>query len=228
MANIETFPNAPIIEAILSIEVSYLTELATPADSFYQTVRDRLPIREEINSGGDGGYRFTSADALQVLQVTRRSFSFHRLRPYTDWVRFSSEAHGIWREYLGHFTPEKVRGASLRYLNRIDIPTPFRDLSEYVSLSLNLPDGIAPGFSEYLVRLSLTDKSIPAVAYVTQRAEHELASGALSLLFDIDVRSEFEIPIRDESVWGLMEDLRDYKNRLFFSSITDAAKELFR
>ena len=146
MADIETFPNAPIIEAILSIEVSYLADLDTSADSFYQAVRSRLPIREEISSaGGDGGCRFASGDGLQVLQVTRRSFSYHRLRPYTDWERFSSEAHGIWREYLGHFTPEKVRGASLRYLNRIDIPTAFRDLSEYISLSLNLPEGIAPG-----------------------------------------------------------------------------------
>lgn len=229
MAKVETFPNAPIVEAILSIEVSSLTDFVASAESFHQVVRGAMPIREEIRTLSGVGYRFGSNDGLQVVQITRRSCSFHRLQPYTSWEHFSGEARAIWREYVIHFAPEQVLGASLRYLNRINLPTPFRGLHQYVSLVPNLPEGIDAGLSGFLLRLSLTDAAIPALAYVTQRTEYDPAAGVLPLLFDIDVRSVPETSIRDEmDVWRVMEELRDYKNRLFFSSITEAARELFR
>lgn len=233
MPNVETFPNAPIVEAILSIEVNYLQDLVTPVEAFSRENCGLLPVREEITSGsvserGPGGYRFSSADGLQVLQITRRSFSFHRLRPYSDWERFAGDAHRLWREYLGHFTPETVRGANLRYLNRIDIPASFANLRDYISLLATLPAGLETSLSGYLLRLSLADESIPAAAYVTQRIQPETTGGVLPLVFDIDVRSELDLGIRDDSLWRVLEQLRDYKNRLFFSSITDAARDLFR
>jgi uncharacterized protein (TIGR04255 family) len=233
MARVETFPNAPIVEAILSIEVDYIDDLVTPAETFHRKTRDLLPIREEIASSGTAdrdshGYRFTSKDRLQVVQITPRSFSFHRLRPYSNWEQFSGAALGLWNQYLSEFMPDGVRGVNLRYLNRIDIPAPFSDLREYVSLSPNLPEGVDAGFFGYLLRLSLRDASVPAVAYVTQRTEYDQINTVLPLLFDIDVRSVGKMSARDEVVWRMIEKLRDYKNRLFFSSITEAARKLFR
>lgn len=233
MAIVETFPNAPIVEAILSIEVDYLDDLHSRAGAFHEATSHLLPIQEEIEAPGAteptlDGYRFTSGDGVQVVQITRRSFSFHRLRPYRDWEQFSGAAHEVCLHYLRHFTPAAVRGINLRYLNRIEIPAGFGDVREYVPLSPNLPDGIDVGLAGYLLRLALIDPAVPAVAYLTQRTEQPSSIGNLLLLFDIDVRSEAEVPARDDALWRVIERLRDYKNRLFFSSITEAARELFR
>jgi uncharacterized protein (TIGR04255 family) len=233
MAIVETFPNAPIVEAILSIEVDYLDDFHSRAGAFHEATRHLLPVEEEIESPTTTGqpllgYRLTSEDGAQVVQLMRRSFSFHRLRPYRDWDQFSAAAQQMWLHYLRHFTPGAVRGINLRYLNRIEIPGPFGDVREYVPLSPNLPEGMDVGLAGYLLRLALVDPEVPAVAYVTQRTEQRSSIGNLPLLFDIDVRSEAEMPAGDDALWRVIGRLRDYKNRLFFSSITEAARELFR
>lgn len=246
MGQIETFRNPPIVEAILAFEYSYLDDLITSANNFYEVIRKSYPDREELNiplaatltrSGQSlgtpktkpSGFRFTSPDGLQAVQVTRRSLSIHRLQPYIDWEHFAAISQDIWREFVSYFGPDYITEIRLRYLNRLDIPLPFNELSDYVTMCPKIPADIEVGFSGYLLRLTLADASIPARATVTQRAAvAPVDQGTLPVVFDIDVFREGEFELSDKVIWNAIGSLRDYKNRLFFGSITESARELFR
>ncbi len=53
-------------------------------------------------------------------------------------------------------------------------------------------------------------------------------SDAISILFDIDLFKASAVPQEEQEIWGLFEQMRIRKNRIFEGSITDKARELFR
>lgn len=240
MPAVEVFPRAPIVEAILSLEVNPVDDLFGAVEEFRQAVGKELPVRERIggparalNPSGrlqspTTAYRFASEDGLHVVQISERVFSFHRMRPYQDWDRFSATAKQFWETFAAHFRPERVSDIHLRYLNRIEIPMPLAALPNYLSLYPKVPEGIDTGSSGYLLRVSLSDPSVPALAYVTQRSEYDPVHGMVPVVFDIDVSRVCDFTVADEELWLSIERLRDYKNRLFFESITEETRALFR
>jgi len=50
----------------------------------------------------------------------------------------------------------------------------------------------------------------------------------LSLIFDIDVFRQVEYNKNMNEIWNDFDKLRNFKNDIFFNSITDKTKELFR
>lgn len=240
MPVVEVFPRAPIVEAILSLELDHLDDLLVSAEEFWQAVKKELPIREQIGGPARAthspgrlesrftGYRFESEDGLHVVQVSRRAFSFHRMRPYQDWTQFSATARYFWEAFVARLGRGRISNIHLRYLNRIEIPLPFEYLQDYLSLYPKVPKGIDTGSSGFLMRLALADPSVPAFAHVTQRSEHEPEHGVVPIVFDIDVSRVGDFRVDDEALWMSIEALRDYKNRLFFESITEQTRNLFR
>jgi uncharacterized protein (TIGR04255 family) len=240
MPAVEVFPRAPIVEAILSLEVNPVDDLFGAVEKFWQAVCEQLPVRERIGGPARAlkpsgrlqsestAYRFASEDGLHVVQISGRGFSFHRMRPYQDWSHFSATAKHFWETFAVHFRPERVSDIHLRYLNRIEIPMPLEYLQNYLVLYPNVPKGIDTGLGGYLMRLSLSDPSVPALAYVTQRSEYDPERGILPIVFDIDVSRGGDLDAHDEALWVSIDSLRDYKNRLFFESITERTRTLFR
>lgn len=247
MSEVEVFPRAPIEEAILALEFpTALDDLSLSAEHFHNAIRDAFPERSDIpeqqgrspvtrrNFGRlsgitrDQGCRFQSADGRDVVQITRTSFSFHRLHPYLDWGHFEAVVQPVWRAFVGYFDPEAISNLRLRYLNRIEVPLPFRDLQEYLLMYPEIPRAVDTGFTGYLMRLSLIDSSVPATAHVTQSTDFEFGRGVLPVVFDIEVRRQGEVPREGDVFWGAVRGLRDYKNRLFFESLTERARDLFR
>ena len=247
---VEVFPHSPVSEAILGIELPQLDDLTGYADTFHAALRDRFPIREPIETPGPDdfawpaakpraphgarrvgplGFRLFSEDRLEVAQVTRRSLSYHRLSPYVNWDHFMSGAVPAWRAFARAFSPEFVASLRLRYLNRIEIPERDKDLSEYLRMLLTIPKPVDTGFSGYLMRVTLHEPHSGAEAHVTQLSElGGSVEAPLTVIFDIDVRLQGEIAAHEDALWPAVQHLRNYKNLIFFSSLTDKARRLFR
>ena len=68
---------------------------------------------------------------------------------------------------------------------------------------------------------------MPAVAIVIQAFEQIVDPNFLPLYLDIEVFKQVEANIDEEVIWETLERLRNLKNRLFFSFITERTKELF-
>jgi uncharacterized protein (TIGR04255 family) len=190
---VEVFPRAPVVEAILSFRFPPLDDLTYTLPLLTADLASSFPEMEVTAAarpgrGRDQAFRFKSEDGRSVLRLTRTSFSFHRLRPYSEWQDLAAGAQTGWEHVCRRYNPEFVNSVSLRYLNHIPLPLG-SDMAEYITLCPNVPPSIDTGFSDYLLRLVLLDSVVPARAEITQIAGKGDGSG-LALTFDIDVISD--------------------------------------
>jgi uncharacterized protein (TIGR04255 family) len=77
------------------------------------------------------------------------------------------------------------------------------------------------------MRLVIPDEKSKSIAIVTQTME-DPNERVLPLIFDIDAFQEAALDVHGEEMWEALEQLREYKNEIFFNSITDRTKELFK
>jgi uncharacterized protein (TIGR04255 family) len=240
--------NAPITEALIDIrikikedfDVERFQSLSDAISGQYpdKKTRHRWEGRVEFKKGGEplssgtqtvDGYIFTSGDKRQVFQARIDGFTFNRLKPYEKWESFRDEAKRLWKLYSDLVSPEIVRVA-LRYINKFDIPLIPQSnikLNEYLTAAPIVPKGIPQGVSSFLSRVVIHDPETDADAIITQAFEQIVDPKFLPIILDIDVFKQKEL-ISEEEAWQTLEKLRHFKNNIFFKSITEKAKELFK
>ena len=77
------------------------------------------------------------------------------------------------------------------------------------------------------MRLVIPDEKSRSIAIVTQTME-DSQEQVLPLIFDVDVFREGAFAANGAEMWEVVEQLREYKNEIFFNSITEKTKELFK
>lgn len=240
------FPNAPITEALIDIRVE-LPERITLQDleAFHNIVKARFPDKKErisykadfkvspkgstveVPPSKPDGYLFHSSAENKIVQARLDGFTFNKLKPYENWDIFRTEARQLWDEYFKIANPVKITRIALRYINRIEIPLPFKTFKEYVLTIPEIAPTLPQDLAQFFMQLSIPNRDIEATAVINQTMEMP-ANQRLPLIFDIDVFREVTYSDNREEMWGEFEKLRKYKNALFFESITDKTKELFK
>jgi uncharacterized protein (TIGR04255 family) len=243
----ERFPKAPISEAILDIHVQFASpvELAR-LEAFHDEIRDSYPVKQgrikwqgQIELGqervaqevrrGAQGFLFRSADDMRVIQARQDGFTFNWLKRYDRWEALRDEARQHWERYRETFRPEAVTRLGLRYVNRIEIPIPFNDFREYVKTAPDVAAGLPQGLSALFMRLEIPDEKRGLMAIITETVQPPVEEGKrLPFIFDIDVIRGAIFEPTSPAIWDTFEQMREYKNEIFFTSITERAKELFR
>jgi uncharacterized protein (TIGR04255 family) len=241
----QILPKAPIIEALIDIRVKGREDLTVEQlDAIYDSISNQYPDKKTrhkwestfefkkgeppISTGTEtvDGYIFTSADRKQIFQARIDGFTFSRLKPYETWEQLRDEAHRLWQLYRGVVSPEITRVA-LRYINKMEISLPIRDFSDYLTAAPIVPDGLPQGVSSFLTRIVIHEPEIDAAAIITQALEQVVNPSILPIILDIDVFKQKSEGISEEDAWEILEKLRNFKNNIFFKSITEKAKELF-
>ncbi len=240
--------NAPITEAIIDIriklkedfEVERFLTLHDAISSQYpeKKTRHKWEGRFEfkkgegpISSGTEtvDGYIFTSADAKQMFQARIDGFTFNRLRPYEKWEIFRDEAFRLWKLYRELVSPDIFRVA-VRFINKFDIPLfpqSMLNFNEYLTAAPIVPEGLPQGVSSFLTRVVIHNPDVDATAIITQAFEQIVDPKFLPIILDIDVFQQKET-ISEEDAWQKLEELRHFKNKIFFASITEKARGLFQ
>jgi uncharacterized protein (TIGR04255 family) len=246
MTETEVFRKAPIVEALFDIrallpESVTLDTLATfqerlagkyPSKQVRSTWTAQLQVKAEgpvaKGSGGPIGYMFKSADGKQIVQARKDGYSFSRLSPYTHWAAFSEEALTLWGKFVALAKPDKVQRVALRYINRMELPLPV-ELKDYVLTAPEIAPQLPQQLLSFFLRLVVPDETSQALAIITETTEdHETSPNQLPLILDIDVYREGTFATEVSKLRPVFEQLRDLKNRVFFGSLTERAKELFR
>ena len=78
------------------------------------------------------------------------------------------------------------------------------------------------------MQLTIPNPDIEANAIINETIENVSNSQRLPLIFDIDVFREVNIVENKQEIWATFDQLRDFKNEIFFNSITDKTRELFK
>ncbi len=250
MTETEHLAHAPIVEASLAIGATF----AKPVDqellaSFQDRLGGRYPAKEvriawagqvELKAdappqfavapgSGPAGYLFRSADTKQAVQALKDGFSFSRFRPYEDWSKFVKEARDLWERYAALTKPEKINRIGLRYINRLELPLPFDDFKEFILTGPEIAPELPQGLASFFFRAVVPIDEAKAFGVITETTvETEATKTVVPLILDIDVFRAGTFTVTADQLWPSFDRLREVKNRLFFKSLTDKAKDLFR
>ncbi|MFZ0255781.1 MAG: TIGR04255 family protein [Gammaproteobacteria bacterium] len=237
--------NAPIKEALIDIQVALSGALATEAlDSKYERLASDYPKHETLQRGEFGlhysegqptkaaishslvGYRYTSQDGKHVVQFRRDGYTFSRLEPYHTWEEMKEEAARLWQAYVEAATPSVITRIATRYVNVMELPLP-TELAQYLTAPPAIPLGLNQELSGFFSRVEIREPSIKARGIITQVLESGREDYA-SVVLDIDVFMTRQFEVENDEHWQCLDKLRDFKNTVFFKSITQTAAEQFK
>jgi uncharacterized protein (TIGR04255 family) len=238
---------APIVEAIVDFRVAPELSSLQILEPFKQALAADFPDQKRVFvlasnldvSDEDRpkvttsmpevkGYACWAADRRRVVQARVNGFSFSHLAPYNQWSVLRDDARAWWVKYRDLTGPERVTRCALRFVNRLELPLPMRDLSDYLrtlpEISRDLPQTLSGLFMRLVVPFGTT-----ATAIIIQAVEDAAVTPQkLPVILDIDVfRDVVLAPDREDDMWTCMEELRTVKNEVFFKSLTQAGLNLF-
>lgn len=245
MTEYPTLTNAPITEALIDIRVKLPSAFdAIEIGTIYDSIKEQYPEKQEQRisevkfklkadaeeiSKSDAtinGYRYITSDKKQIVQTRLDGFTFSRLHPYIKWEDLRDEAYRLWNLYKDITSPESITRVALRYINNLNIPMPIRDFGDYLTAPPTVPEELPQGVGSFLTRVVIHEPSIGANAIITQALEQ--VTDTVPVILDIDVFKLQTKGIEEKEAWETIETLRHFKNKIFFSSITDRLKEMYK
>jgi uncharacterized protein (TIGR04255 family) len=235
--------NPPIKEALIDLRVSLpptttvenLAAFHKAISSTYPQSQEHVALSHTFGFGADGkaqvnaterqhlGFICRSADQLQVAQARLDGFTLNRLFPYTHWEKFSGEARALWSEYVEVAHPVEVQRIAVRYINRIELLAG-ADLKDYFRTLPVLSPDLPQKVSNVFMRIQVP-KAKGRGAVITMAVENDgppKTPGAVAIIFDVDASDESHFSPDDAAIWKTLEELRDLKNEIFFSSLTES------
>ena len=174
------------------------------------------------------GFQFWSADKKKVWQARVNGFSVSHLHPYQSWESLSDEARRLWAIYrtVTGATPTRL---AVRYINRFDIPNSSRvNFADFFRTVPNIPSELDTGLAGFFMQLILPQQDLEATAVVSQTPAQPTGPNMASLILDIDLFRDANVPQDDEQIWALFDQFRDRKNFIFEQSMHEPARELIR
>lgn len=241
--------NAPILEAVIDVRVAGAkVSESSEFRQIHAAVKDTYPRIEEIRAlqatfsidASEGaavsagamdaesvGIRLTSEDERRVVQLRRDGYTFSRLAPYTSWDDIRAESWEMWARYAAVAKPDAVTRIALRYINKLDLPLESRDLSRFLTTPPRIPEGIPATISGFFHRTGVDCVGGKFKGWITQAAEPNANAGLVTVFLDFDVAQEGSFQIGDE-IDSTLSELREIKNSMFFSSVTEKTLEMYR
>jgi len=251
MVDSEHLDNAPIAEAIIDIRVENtddvtidtLKQITAELPDTYSDIKDQKRVLTEIQIKMDDkpgtkvnerenrqiGFICRTRDERNVAQIQLSGFAFSELKPYSDWGSFSEKAKEIWEIYCKTTGSKNFPRLAVRYINRMELPIAHGDdFGKYLTSSPNIPKNLPQMFSRFLTRVTIARPEENISAHVTQALMAPEKEGFVNVLLDIDVFKQNSDDVTLEEIWTTLATLKLFENDIFFSYITEDAKELFK
>ena len=165
------------------------------------------------------GVRGISGDRDWAIEFGRHGVTFRRSAPYPTWEEYSKRARPLIQGFLDVARPKHVVRLALRYINHFQLPD--GDPNDYFVALPSFQDSLGLPVDRILSSVTAHDPESELSAHVTHVLLDDLAPGKIGFLLDIDVFSDNRSGPHTDQFWGTFEELRHFKNRLFFKLITE-------
>ena len=241
--------NAPIKESLIDIQFQPTASLEA-LDYFAQKISDEFVKKSDLweavigfKSEGDAtethshqsviGRRLESKDGLFVLQCRNSGFTLSRLSPYTNWDDIQSNFTKLWGIFCEGLGVHQISKIAVRYINELKLPLPLKDFDEFLTCSPQVPPELPQAISGFLSQVIIPDSDKECTSVITQALEQPSQetynSGSITIILDIDVYRMVSINITNiNDINSCLEILRNQKNLMFFSHITEKCVELYK
>jgi uncharacterized protein (TIGR04255 family) len=253
MAEAQSYSKPPVSEALIDIRVEPLPamqldiirHLHEQLIKDYPTPRPQQRWEGSLEIGGDSittgqkaygvtGYSFESQDRKRIVQYRLDGFTCNFLKPdpseaWVGWKYLRDESKRTWDLYATALGVQEVIRVAVRYINKIVIPGPLVELTDYFTTPPDIPKNLEyQNVAAFLSRLTVLIPELQAYATITQAPAQELRQDGLVVLLDIDIARTQQIQSSSEALWQTLDRFREIKNSIFEKSLTPRAKELFK
>lgn len=243
-----TLPKSPLVEGLIDIQIvpvsseilpqleklqerlpEYITKVQLAAYSFEAAMAQPGPSSQTAFKQEQSvlGFQLRNESNTRALQFRLNGMNFSILAPYTKFADLEAEARTLWDLYRSCVGGSAITRVALRYINRIALPLPFTDFKEYVKTIPEIAPQLPQGLGQFWMRLIVPDTNTNSVANVTEWYEGQIEGASVILFLDIDVFQMVSNESGDASLWPTVSELRNYKNQIFFESITDRLRRTF-
>lgn len=238
---------APIIEALIDIQVKPSPNTSIDVLDIHEEVKSKYSKKEELHqftmgveikegkpspptgvTGTRRGFRYISSDERFVFQSRIDGFTLSRLKQYDTWEELRDEGRSLWNIYMTKASKPLITRVALRYINKIMIPLPVRDFADYFTTPPVVPQKLPQGVSSFFNRIMIHDSEINASAIITHAMESVSGTGAIPIILDIDVFKSRPEGLTEDEAWESLGNIRDFKNKIFYNLITDRLKEMLK
>ncbi len=236
--------NAPIREALFDIHAKMPDDTTIEKiEEFGQLIKDVYPgvskqwlAKVRIKPGSPPerdeeseqiGYGFISKDKKQVLQVRLNGFTFSRLRPYETWGKLRDESKRLWNLFVESLKPITIERVACRFINELPLEMPIK-LDEHITSPPSKIKGLPDLLEKFLTRVVIPNEELSAKTIITQSFDGVDQEGKGVLILDIDVFKEGSFAVESDDAWDILESFHDYKNQLFFGSVTEHTVEKYK
>lgn len=174
-------------------------------------------------------YRLSTYDMSELVILLPQSLTFSQTAPYPGWSNFYDRFVRDWKIVRRELDFRQIARIGVRYINRIDIPS--TDLSveheNYLDLYPHITSEFGP-LSAYAVQVEIFMDDLQCKLTLNSAAVPSPLLNTSSFLLDLDISREINVPQTDEKIYFLINQIRDRKNKVFESCITNEARSLFK
>jgi uncharacterized protein (TIGR04255 family) len=243
---------APIKEAVFEIVFSNDTKISWETLTlFTEAFKQKFPtlnkterivenkytfqdVKAEASSAENIGVIYFNDEKTRWVQARLNAITvIYTNKTYTDWDSFKKEALD-YVEFYGDFIELKnIQRISLRFVNEIDIPMDCKSLDEVTNFLPVIPPKIDGTLGSSFLNILLNSPKYEANASIRELFAINAETNTQSLILDIDVIKIFPddklLPFKKtKDLENRFDALREYKNEIFFNSITSATLERYK
>lgn len=248
MVDIDKLKKPPIIEAIVQIafESPSLKEVKA-LKSFFDTLKpDYTDIKEIVSISLESffheqkqvkqtnpeltlnGYIINNKSNPKHIVLTSTSISLNHKKPYTSWDSMIKDFKEIWKKFCNFLPDLQVNKLSLRYVNRIDLDiTSSKGVYDFFNLFPKIPSEILTPINQHSLQVEVPHKNKELIAKITQVIK-PCSNVENKIHCNLDIEINKDTYTIDEDIWLSFSKMRDFKNEIFFSSITEKTKAQFQ
>jgi len=244
--------NPPIKEAIFAI---YFTDIigVEKLNNFQVTdyVRTKYPIikpnykfqvtnKNPVSSNSNKpeihtthhqeGYTLQcESDGNNLIQVFPTHLSYHNFNKYAGWDSMYSELKEIWKVFCESVGKNNISRLNVRYINQLLLPLPLKNgFGDYIKLLPQIPSNLNQSVNNFFMQVNIPDASNEMQGTITETIlPNPKHPNSLNFLIDLSVLKQGPFECSGSKIWDSLTKMREFKNELFFSCITEEAENLF-
>ncbi|OYU41353.1 MAG: hypothetical protein CFE33_04715 [Pseudorhodobacter sp. PARRP1] len=239
-----SYPKAPILEAVVQLNFSHPVELKkieafgarAAKGSWSQVDRNSFKVTLEANtksasaSGEKVGIELRNEDSSRIIIFEGGYVLLSNLAPYPGWESFSKwilDELTTIRKMVG---PIDIGRVGTRFNNRIDVSYDSSGLAYTESFISIHPQPFPVGgadFTQFYIGFTKQYEDSDLMYTLQCGTSESPVPGHVSISLDIDAYIEGFGAFNLDRIKHRLAELRNLKNGVFESAITDAARSLF-
>jgi uncharacterized protein (TIGR04255 family) len=134
------------------------------------------------------------------------------------------EASRLWKIYERIAPLEEATRIAVRYINRLLlVANRIHDFSPFLAAPPPVPKGLNVHIDQFVSRVTVSDPESPLMAHIIQVVQPGPTEETVPVILDIDAFEPGPFTPKSDVLLPRFPALRNFKNKLFFASLTEEA-----